>query len=257
MGRAFALGLAADGAEVAVLGRTEQALNETVSAIESVGGAAFAVCADVADPSSMDAAAEAIHERLGALDVLLNNAAVMGYTGPDWEVSPERWWSALEVNLLGAYRCVHLFLPRMMKRGTGRIINVSSGAASMRVEAYTSYSTSKAALTHWTDCLGTALRKHGIAVFALGPGFQRTPGTEAMLDDPAVHASVRTIFQELFEQRREVGEERAVELLCRLARGEADELTGRYVSVHDDMAKLTRDIAEILREDKLTLRIRT
>ena len=101
LGRAFAQALACRGAKVAVTARTEQELAETVGLIEEAGGTAIALPADVTDHPEVIRVVESVEEQLGPVDVLANNAGVLGPSGRDWEVDVDDWWHTFDVNLRG------------------------------------------------------------------------------------------------------------------------------------------------------------
>src|SRR5215470_14174011 len=99
LGRAFAIGLAAAGASVAVISRSGEQLSETVRMISAAGGHAADFVADVSDPLIVDNLAPEIESRLGRVDLLINNAGIGTPFGPVSECDPEEWWRSLEINL--------------------------------------------------------------------------------------------------------------------------------------------------------------
>ena len=175
IGRAIAEGLARAGAAVTVLARSEDELAETVRLIESSGGWAIAVVADVTDERAVQDAVERTERELGPVDLLVNNAAVATPVGPAWEVDPDAWWRTVEVNLRGPFLGARAVLPSMLRRRAGRIVNIVAVAAFNTAPFMSAYGGSKAALISFTDDLAAETREHGISVFAIRPGWFR-PG---------------------------------------------------------------------------------
>jgi NAD(P)-dependent dehydrogenase (short-subunit alcohol dehydrogenase family) len=207
IGVAIAERLAAEGAAVALLGRTREpdgstnpgSLLETASAIEQAGGRAHVVVADLADPAVDRAAIVAGVERaLGPVDVLVNNAAACFYL-PMERVSGRRYTVMLEVNVHAPWELSQAVLPGMRARGQGWILNISSRVAehpagppypAFHVEhGATLYGLSKAALERMTTGLAAETSRDGVRVNSLAPvAAVATPGAVAMglvPEDPA------------------------------------------------------------------------
>jgi NAD(P)-dependent dehydrogenase (short-subunit alcohol dehydrogenase family) len=259
IGRAVATALAAEGAAVAVVARTATELQQTAEAILAAGGEAIPVVADVARPADVARAVEATRA-LGPIELLVNNAGVGGSIGPMWESDPESWWRAVEINLRGTFNCTNAVLPEMVERERGRIINVASDAGVYRWPLVSHYAVAKAAVIKLTENLATEARRHGITAFAIHPGLVRVGLTQAALDaqvaDGAPEARVHAWVRKQLEDGLDVPLERSVELVVRLASGEADELSGRYISVHDDLDDLLARADTIRRDDSHVLRLR-
>jgi NAD(P)-dependent dehydrogenase (short-subunit alcohol dehydrogenase family) len=132
---------------------------------------------DVTRPDSIVAAHRAVVERLGPVDVVVNNAGVLLHEeGEVLAIPADDYRRTLETNLLGAIEVCRVFVPPMAERGHGRVVNVSSGAgqlASMSTYA-PAYSISKAALNAFTRILAEAYRRRGVLVNAVDPGWVRT-----------------------------------------------------------------------------------
>jgi NAD(P)-dependent dehydrogenase (short-subunit alcohol dehydrogenase family) len=153
LGRAFALALAKAGAKVAVTARTAAAVGETVGMVERDGGQAVGIPGDVSERGAVTEIVKTAESKLGPLDILVNNAGVMGPVGYDWNVNSEDWWRAFEVNMRVPFLCARAVLPGMLARRRGRIVNISSRAAFNSFPQMAVYCATKAALTHWTNCL--------------------------------------------------------------------------------------------------------
>jgi NAD(P)-dependent dehydrogenase (short-subunit alcohol dehydrogenase family) len=254
LGRAFAQALAKAGAIVAITDRTEAELKETLSLIEETGGRATAFTADVTDRSAMAQVVGEVEKTLGPIDILVNNAAVLTPLGYDWEVDLNEWWRSMEINVRGPYLCMQLVLPGMMARRSGRIVNVTSGAA-YEIHPYgTVYCTSKAALTQLTNHLAAGVKEYGISVFALAPG-----GSTAMIEILATSANVPKEINARFQEALVDGgrTQESVQMLMFLLSGQADSLTGRHISHTDSIDELLRRTHEIVQHDLYTLRRHT
>lgn len=259
IGRAIARTLAAAGAAVAVMARSADQLHDSVAEIEAAGGRALAVAADVTDQRAVGVALQTIEHHFGRVDLLVNNAGIGGPIGPLWEVDPDEWWGTLEVNLRGVFLCTRAVLPGMVARRSGRIVNVASQAGVHRWPLVSAYATSKAAVVKFTENLAAETRRLGIAVFAIHPGTVIPGPTEAVLRDAAPPDSpagrVAAWFRQQVADGRAVPPERAGQLVAALASGRADALSGRYVSVYDDVESWIDRAEEIQREDLYRLRL--
>ena len=165
IGRAVAERLAAEGLTVYVAGRDEDAVLETASAIKG----ARPLPLDVRDERSVSAAAEVA----GAIDVLVNNAAILDEGADPLRASEEELAALIDTNLLGAWRTCRAFMPGMLERGYGRVVNVSSGAGSFTGGLWAgapAYSVSKAALNALTVVLAERVRGTNVKVNAADPG---------------------------------------------------------------------------------------
>jgi NAD(P)-dependent dehydrogenase (short-subunit alcohol dehydrogenase family) len=169
--------LLARGLRVAVTGRDESATRHALEGLDHEAGNAIALRMDVTDPASVEAARRTIAERLGAVDVLVNNAAVLIAENDDvLEIPADGFSDTLETNLLGAIEVCRVFVPPMAARGYGRIVNVSSGAGQLStMTTYApAYSISKAALNAFTRILAATYRDRGVLANAVDPGWVRT-----------------------------------------------------------------------------------
>lgn len=260
LGRLIAAALSDAGAAVGVLGRSAGDLAGTVSLIEAAGGVAAYACADVCDERATAEAVAELRRRLGPFDVLVNNAGICGPIGPLWEVAPEEWWRTIEVNLGGAFNCTRLVLPDMLARRRGRIVNLTSNAGVFRWPSVSAYAVAKSAVVKLTENLAAEVRREGVSVFSFHPGVQPIGLTEAALAADAAPDSPEGrvagwLRRELAEGR---GAEpaRAAQLVVQLAAGRGDSLSGRHISVHDDLELLLERLDDIRRDDLCTLRLR-
>jgi NAD(P)-dependent dehydrogenase (short-subunit alcohol dehydrogenase family) len=246
--------LARAGARVALVARSRPELETVAAALTADGATALAIPADVTDADAVDHAVEAAESALGPLDLLVNNAGDGAVPGPVWEADPARWWQVFEVNLLGAFLGTRAALRRMVPRGRGRIVNVSSRAGNVAVPFASAYSTSKGALTRFTEVAAAEARPHGVQLFALEPGTVRTAMTETLLESEAGRTWLPW-YRQTFDAGQDASPDEAAALVVRLARGDADALTGRFISRADDLDALIADAEAVARGEKLVLRL--
>lgn len=195
IGAAVARALAAAGARVAVLARTAEQVRAVAA---QVGGLALA--ADVTDQARLDAAVRRTAGELGPPDVLVANAGVVQPLGRPWQLDPDAFAAAVQVNLGGAFRSVAAVLPGMVGRGYGRIVTVTSGAAEgTGMASAAAYSASKAGLEALTVNLAADLAGTGVTVNAVRPGTVDTAMQDAIRAHPRerVGAALHDRFQAL------------------------------------------------------------
>ena len=121
----------------------------------------------------------------GKVDILVNNAAVVSPLGKVWEVSPRAWQQAININLFGPYLFARTLLPHMLERGSGSIINVSSGAADLALEGASAYTASKAGLERLSQTLAAEVKGTNIVVTVFRPGIVDTAMQAEIRDTPA------------------------------------------------------------------------
>ncbi|MBN1856148.1 MAG: SDR family oxidoreductase [Dehalococcoidia bacterium] len=170
IGRATCIALAREGAKVVVVGRSEPTCEEVVSQIATHGGTAIAVRADVSVEANVTAMVGTTLERLGQIDILVNNAAVNLPYRAVVDLSLDEWNRIITTNLTGSFLCCKAVLPTMMAQGYGKIINMSSRGGRQGEAGRSPYRSSKAALINFTECLAAEMKEHGIDVNAICPG---------------------------------------------------------------------------------------
>jgi NAD(P)-dependent dehydrogenase (short-subunit alcohol dehydrogenase family) len=260
IGRVFAQTLAAAGATVVVAARSEDELDCTVALVKGAGGHAIALPLNVTDQQAVEQAVDTVQRRLGQVSLLVNNAGVSGPFNPLWDVDPEEWWDTLNINLRGSFLCARAVLPSMIAGRCGRIINIASNAGVFRWPLVSAYAVSKAALVKLTENLAVETKKLGVAVFAVHPGIVTIGLTEAAMATTAspespIGRALGWVRQQV-EAGHAVPPEQSADLILRLASGQADVLSGRYLTVDDDLDALIARAEEIRRDDLYTLRLR-
>lgn len=175
IGRSIALRLAADGAGIVVNYLSSRAEAESlVREIESLGRKAIAVQGDVALRADVQRLFEAVEERFGRLDILVNNAAIF-FSAKFQELTEAQWDRIMNANLKSQFLCCQAAAPIMKRQGKGRIINLSSLGGILAWPAFTHYCVSKAGSIMLTRCLARALAPE-ILVNSIAPGTIQFPG---------------------------------------------------------------------------------
>jgi NAD(P)-dependent dehydrogenase (short-subunit alcohol dehydrogenase family) len=183
LGEAFARALAEVGANVALAARTRERSEEVAAEIKASGGEAIAVALDVKEPDQVARMLGEVTERLGPVDVLVNNAGVC-YHRPAAEVPREEWLNTFEVNVHGLWYCAQTVGKQMIERGGGVIINTGSISAMIvnRPQWQPAYNASKAAVHQLTKSLAAEWAPYNVRVNALAPGYVKT--AMAPVDEP-------------------------------------------------------------------------
>jgi NAD(P)-dependent dehydrogenase (short-subunit alcohol dehydrogenase family) len=261
IGRAFALATAKKGATVVVTARSRDQLEATVSTIEQEGGRALALTCDVTVEADVISVIERVQQTLGPVDILINNAGVWGPIAKLWEVDTTAWWKTMEIHVRGSLLFSHAVLPTMISQKKGCIINIVSHAGVHRWPTCSAYAVSKAAVIKLTENLAAETHKYGISIFAAHPGIVTTGLTDeainmdAPMDSDAGKAALWIRHEVL--NGNAVGPEEAAAFIVNLASGAADALSGRYITVHDDLEFLISHGSEIQERDLFTLKLRT
>ncbi|MDQ0038430.1 NAD(P)-dependent dehydrogenase (short-subunit alcohol dehydrogenase family) [Variovorax boronicumulans] len=176
IGRAIAVALAARGA--AVVATDVRAPQDTLAAIEAVGGRGIALAADVTDPVQTDAMAAQCVERLGGIEGLVNNAGIYStiVPRPFEQIDLDEWRKLFEVNVFGLARCCQAVVPHMRAAGGGRIVNIISGVPFKGIPFMLHYVASKGAVLGMTRSLAKELGPANILVNGVAPGFTLSDG---------------------------------------------------------------------------------
>jgi 3-oxoacyl-[acyl-carrier protein] reductase len=198
LGRELGLAFASAGADTALFSRSREPLLETEDQARREGARTLAVAGDVTDPEQVQSMVDRVMETFGRVDVLVNNAAIIGPPRFLEDADPEAWRRIVETNLNGPCFCARAVLPRMLKQGRGRIINVSSGLARMAFPRFSGYCSTKAGLEQMTRCLAEEFSGTGVLACALDPGVMDTPMQEKIRE-----LGEERLGSELFAQFRD------------------------------------------------------
>jgi len=197
LGRSIALAYAQEGADVAVVSRTRSDLEEVADQISTLGRKGLVVTADLTDSQQVHRAVDEAIQGLGKLDILVNNVggyrmftSELAHQVSFLDLTEEEWNLVMASNLTTAFLCCKAVLPHMVSRGSGTVINMSSGGVARKGTAgQAAYSASKAALERLTESVAEDVKQHGIAVNTLTPGWVLTKPNDDY--DAEVHKRMR------------------------------------------------------------------
>ena len=179
--------LAANGARVAVHGRDEARIAAVVDDIDSSGGRAIGVSAEVTDFAAIERMRERVEEELGSIEVLAVFAAGGGpLPGPTAQITEEEWKSAVDGNLTSAFLTLKSFLPGMVERGRGSIVMMASSAGRVPTQAPTAYSAAKAGVVMLSRQVAEEVGPHGVRVNCLAPDSILTERTQSYMTEDQV-----------------------------------------------------------------------
>jgi NAD(P)-dependent dehydrogenase (short-subunit alcohol dehydrogenase family) len=235
IGEATALAFAREGARVVLVARTVPELEQVAAKVKDLGGSAQIVPADVSSRQAVASMVRTAVNSFGQVDILVNAAGVYGPIGRVWEVDPEKWAQAIEVNLLGTFFTCQAVLPHMIRRLQGGIINFSGGGATSPLPCFTAYGVSKTAVVRLTETLAEEVKGFNIRVNAIAPGM-----VDTRLQDAVLAAGERA--GELLprvRRLRETGDggaprELAADLAVFLAGEASNGLTGKLIAAPHD-----------------------
>ena len=189
LGLGLAKIFAQEGAKVAIASRDVAQLESLAKDIRAEGGICESFELDLRDVSSIYACVKEVEHKMGSIDVLVNNAG-MGNPIPAEKITEQDWDWMMDLNLKGTFFCCQAVGIKMLERGRGRIINISSQASVVAIPQEAVYCASKGGVNMLTKTLAVEWSGRGVTVNAVGPTFIRTPGTAERLDDPAFLANV-------------------------------------------------------------------
>lgn len=210
IGRAIAEALARAGAQVIISSTNPTNLTEAERTLQAAGLNVNGIRCDVANRNEVEALASAAVERMGRIDLWVNNAGISGPFGYALDIPPDAWEEVIRVNLLGTYYGCRAALPYMIKQRNGQIINLSGGGAKRAQRFLSAYSTSKAAIVRLTEAFARDYQDHPYLRFnVLTPGMVPTdminhfetvgPGGEAIKQLPRVLRIFGTTAEETAE----------------------------------------------------------
>lgn len=224
IGLATAEAFAEAGARVFLADIAREKGAAAAAAIRAKGQGAEYVPLDVTDDASIAACAEAVQGRIGAVDIIVNGAG-WGKVTPFWETTPEFWSKVIELNFVGPMKVVKAFLPKMMERKSGKIVNISSDAGRVGSLGETIYSGAKGGLLAFTKSLARETAQYNINVNCICPGPTDTPLLSAV---PEKHLEA---FKRAIPFRRFAKPQEVADAILFFASSRSDYITGQVLSV--------------------------
>lgn len=228
IGRAVALVLAELGADVAVMARTLEKCEAVAEEIRAKGCRAVAVRGDMANADEIKTAVAKVGEKLGAISILVNNAAITR-DGLMLRMKQADWDEVIKTNLTGVFLTTQAVLPMMTKARKGRIINLTSVVAQMGNVGQVNYISAKSGLIGFTKAVAREYASRNITVNAIAPGFIETPMT-AELNEAAKNAMLEQI-----PLKRPGTDLDVAYAVAFLASDEAGYITGQVININGGM----------------------
>ncbi|MGM0839809.1 MAG: SDR family NAD(P)-dependent oxidoreductase [Bacillota bacterium] len=182
IGRALSIGLAEAGADVVLLSRTRNDLEDTASEIEKLGRRAYIIPTDVTSREEIRKAISYIEDQNRSIDILINNAG-MNIRSTALEVTDQEWQTIMDTNLKSAFMMSQEAGKHMMEKNQGKIINIASVAGHVALRTGVVYASTKAAMIQMTKVLAMEWGKYNINVNSIGPWYFKTPLTEELLQN--------------------------------------------------------------------------
>jgi 3-oxoacyl-[acyl-carrier protein] reductase len=236
IGRATALMLARAGANVVATARTYGEIMKTAQQIEFEGGRGTAIQADVSDWEQVEALSLETKRVFGAPDILVINASVIEPVSLLWETDPKLWEQNIRINLTGAYYTIRAFLPDMLAANHGKLIFLSSGAASRTVPGWSAYCASKAGVDHFARNLTAelSLKEFSIETYVFSPGVVDTD-MQARIRRSTVEEFPQVDRYTDFKKNKYLrSPDEPAQVILWLACGYASDLSGKMFRIDDD-----------------------
>jgi NAD(P)-dependent dehydrogenase (short-subunit alcohol dehydrogenase family) len=255
IGKAIALALAREVADIVAVSRTISEVTETAREVQSLGRRALAMKVDVANKDEVEEMVSSCIRRFEKIDILVNNAGVQPPIGPVIENDPEQWLRTVAVNLGGTFLCSRAVLPFMMKRRQGKIINLSGGGATSPRPYFTAYAASKTAVVRFTETLAQEVKEYNVQVNAIAPGAVNTRMLEEVIAAGEMAGAEASAGARRQKETGGTPPEKAAVLAVFLASDESNGLSGRLISaVWDDWKGMAGEVEEIMTSELYTLR---
>ena len=198
MGRDISLAFAREGADVALIGRTQEKLDAVAAEVEALGRRALPVVCDIADEAACRAAADRVAEELGRLDIVVNNAYDGGDASSFLDADFDRWRRTMEVNLFGSLAMTRAAVPHLEATGDGRVIMINTMSTQRIQPRWGAYAASKGALATVTKTLALELGPKGIRVNGVHPGYIYGDSVEWYFNHLAEKRGIT--FQEVYDE---------------------------------------------------------
>lgn len=230
IGRVVATLFAREGARVVIVSRTTSEVDGAVGEIEIAGGVALGLAGDVSSPAHVDYVVDETMEGFGAIDILVNAAAIQGPIGPFVAADWEEWVRNFEVNLFGTALLCRAVLPVMAARKAGHIINFAGGGATSPRPFFSAYGVSKTAVVRFTETLAEEVRSLNIHVNAIAPGAVSTRMLDEVLEAGEQAGAAELAEARMRKQQGGTPPEKPAALALYLASEDSNGITGKLLS---------------------------
>ena len=237
LGKATAIRLAREGAALVIAGPVQEELDQTVTQLLTLGTQAVAALVDVAQEDQVQCMAQTARQHFGRIDLLVNNAGIIGPTARVQDMDRADWDETMAVNLTGPMLAAKAVLPDMIAQRSGNIINISSIGGKMGYALRSPYGASKAALISLTWSLAREVGEHGIRVNAICPGPIEGERMHTLIQSRAAALNQtadevrQTFYIEPAPLKRMVENEEVADMVAFLASPEAAAITGQAIDV--------------------------
>jgi NAD(P)-dependent dehydrogenase (short-subunit alcohol dehydrogenase family) len=227
MGGACAVTYAQEGASIACIDVNLDPLNQQIDTLKDLGTRAIPLVVDVTDRPMVENAVRSVIKEFGHIDILVNCAGHQGPGAPVWDVDPDKWQLTIDVNLRGTFLFCRYVLPHMIQGGSGKVINVASGAGLKTMPFFSGYSASKAGVIHFTRTIAEELIPYGINANAMGVRGV-TPMWRDVLDAGPGGGTTTKMIRDQVKAGMDPKVEENMPVFLFLASEASDHVTGQY-----------------------------
>lgn len=261
IGFEFAKTLLNSGADIAFCGRDEEQVLRSHKELENILAPnstqkIFSYVTDIGNKDEVEKLKNLVRSELGAIDVLICNAAVIGPIGSFMENDLDSWESALNINLMGSIFLIHKFLPIMIENGAGKIIQISGGGATSPLPNLSSYAASKTAVIRFIETLALECKDLNIDINAVAPGVQKTR-MNAKLIEAGPELIGRALYDATIAKSLSESDpsQKACDLINFLVSDKSNGITGKLISAEwDNWVEWPNHISELQDSKLYTLR---
>jgi NAD(P)-dependent dehydrogenase (short-subunit alcohol dehydrogenase family) len=256
IGKAISLGLARGGADLVLVSRTKTELEVVADELRSFGSSVMVHECDVSVAGDVQGLMQETADEYGKVDVLINNAGVLGPVGPLDENDIDEWMNTLRINLYGVFLCCKYVLPYMKRQRRGKIINISGAGAPAPYPRFSAYSSSKTGVLGLTQTLAEEVKEFGIQVNAIAPGIINTKMQDQILAAGGLAGASYDRAKEL-KEKGGVDPVKVANLAAFLSSDASDGITGRFFSARwDDWQSLNDEskLKEFIQSEMYTVR---
>jgi NAD(P)-dependent dehydrogenase (short-subunit alcohol dehydrogenase family) len=237
IGLAIATKLSELGAGIVICSRNKEMIEEVCVKNATAPQGFYGITADVSSAADCKRLVAFVVEKLGGVDVLINNAGTFGEVGPFDTIDIDNWSKTIATNFLGAVTCSRFVIPEMKKQGGGKIINFAGGGVGGKkpLANFSAYYSSKVAVVGFTETLAQEMEGYNIQVNCISPGAINTGITDYLIAQGPVKVG-NEMYEQILKQKEGTNNnlELTIDLVKFLCSGESDHLTGRMLSAKWD-----------------------